>query len=303
MHETDKFEFSRSRGVVWVCDIEGSSQFLNDNASAGDLEEYLPRLHWMASNLVAAAGGKFIKWTGDGFLAWFETPLHRDLASRAFYVIDAITHLTVFSNVTQFGVKPKRKFLLRHGVAYEQDALVTRILHPSGHTTLDLTGRSVVLAFRLSGVKADFPSVVADRDVISALASGPPCATNFKSWKPTADERLRYFKGQRWGSSSLFKTTSRPAKPLSKRTLARHVKTAVASADGGEGRYAKTDLWKNLDPIILAGPDWAKAALTEYSIFVRDELLGPLREAAQSLEAAKKRGAAESRAWIRKKLH
>jgi len=33
--------------------------------------------------VVESAGGRFIKWTGDGFLAWFETPLHRELGKVA----------------------------------------------------------------------------------------------------------------------------------------------------------------------------------------------------------------------------
>lgn len=64
MAEREKFDFERSRGIVWVCDIANSSHFLNDNTSASDLEELLPRLFWLASGLIEAAGGRFVKWTG-----------------------------------------------------------------------------------------------------------------------------------------------------------------------------------------------------------------------------------------------
>jgi class 3 adenylate cyclase len=79
MPEFKEFKFSRSRGIVWVCDIVNSSKYLNDNESADDLEEFLQRSYWAAAIIVEAAGGGFIKWTGDGFLAWLETPLHREL--------------------------------------------------------------------------------------------------------------------------------------------------------------------------------------------------------------------------------
>ena len=58
------FEFSRSRGVVWVCDVAGSSSRLNSENGVEDTEAFLPRLYWTAVLAVESAGGKFIKWTG-----------------------------------------------------------------------------------------------------------------------------------------------------------------------------------------------------------------------------------------------
>lgn len=61
-HPKDRdFSFARKRGVVWVCDIAGSSRYLNDDASAQDLEDFLPRLYRTAAIMVEAAGGEFIK--------------------------------------------------------------------------------------------------------------------------------------------------------------------------------------------------------------------------------------------------
>jgi len=125
-----EFEFDRSRGVVWVCDVAGSSSRLNSDGGVEDTEAFLPRLYWTAALAVESAGGKFIKWTGDGFLAWFETPLHRDLGRTACRCLEAVWHLTLMVNVTQLGLAPKRRFKIRHGLAYEQDALLTKIIHP-----------------------------------------------------------------------------------------------------------------------------------------------------------------------------
>jgi hypothetical protein len=36
MPEFENFEFVRSRGLVWVCDLVGSSKFLNDNKTANN---------------------------------------------------------------------------------------------------------------------------------------------------------------------------------------------------------------------------------------------------------------------------
>lgn len=126
------FKFRRSRGIVWVCDVAGSSSHLNSETGVEDTEAFLPRLYWVAALAVESAGGKFIKWTGDGFLAWFETPLHRDVKKVARRCLDAVWHLTVIVNVTQLGLAPGKPFKVRHGVAYEQDALLTEITHPGG---------------------------------------------------------------------------------------------------------------------------------------------------------------------------
>jgi class 3 adenylate cyclase len=66
-----EFTFQRGRGLVWVCDLEGSTKLLNDNGAVTAIEDFLPRFHWLARAVVDAFGGQFIKWNGDGFLAWF----------------------------------------------------------------------------------------------------------------------------------------------------------------------------------------------------------------------------------------
>src|SRR6266568_880871 len=81
-----KFEARRSRGIVWVCDIESSSKYLNSNESAEALELFLQRFLFLSLIFVEAAGGGFIKWMGDGFLAGLKPPLlaHSE-SSRAKY--------------------------------------------------------------------------------------------------------------------------------------------------------------------------------------------------------------------------
>src|SRR5713101_7540083 len=113
----------RSRGIVWVCDIQSSSKYLNNDESAGALEKFLQRFLFLSIIFVEAAGGKFIKWTGDGFLAWFETPLLRDAGSIAEEVFNAAWQLSFYVNVSQLGVSAPVKFKIRHAVTMEHDAL------------------------------------------------------------------------------------------------------------------------------------------------------------------------------------
>src|SRR6266581_2491030 len=146
------FAFERARGLVWVCDVARSTSILNDDALVDALEEFLPRLYWTALQAVDAAGGIFVKWTGDGFLAWFETELERTLGKQAQAIFTAAWHLTFLINVTSLGVRAQKKMRLRHAVSYEPDALLMRIKSGDGHVAHDLLGRGVVHAFRMSSI-------------------------------------------------------------------------------------------------------------------------------------------------------
>lgn len=273
MTEFEKFEFNRSRGVIWVCDLAGSSKHLNDDQVADDLEEFLPRLYWTASMAVEAAGGRFIKWTGDGFLAWFETPLHRTLGERGATVFNAAWHLTFLTNVTQLGLRPQQRFKIRHGVAYEQDALLIEITRPGGYKSLDIVGRAVVLAFRLSGVPADFPGIVTQKDLIDASIGHSNSSLSFRKWNVNAEEKLKYFKGQRWGTTSVY-VSSGKTKKLNSKAVARLGKRAVSKAEGevalndAELKFAKAFLAR-----MRVGPDRCQDVVDEYLAFLKDAML------------------------------
>ena len=135
-----KFEARRSRGIVWVCDIESSSKYLNSNESAEALELFLQRFLFLSLIFVEAAGGGFIKWTGDGFLAWFETPLHRTLGVIASEIFNAAWMLSFYVNVSQLGVKAAVKFKIRHAVTYEHAVSSLIFLTPGTRTPLTYLG-------------------------------------------------------------------------------------------------------------------------------------------------------------------
>lgn len=288
MARAEKFEFDRSRGVVWVCDLASSSKYLNDDHAVDALEQFLPRLHWTASSAVAAARGEFIKWTGDGFLAWFPTPLHRQLGEKAAAAFEAARQLTFFVNVTQLGAKPERRFRIRHGIAYEQDALITKITYPGGFEALDLMGRAVVLAFRLSGISAGFPGIVTQKDLIDALRKHSYSRLGFERWRPSEDERLKYFKGERLGTSSVYVSVDRKGK-IGPRTALRRAKKAIAQA---EGRYVAPEMEESNAFVerffgnMLAGPAWCREAVEEAVRFVEKDLLGTVKELLPAMEKA-----------------
>lgn len=200
-----EFQFERKKGIVWVCDVKKSSSYLNSDNSVDDIEEYLPRLYWTANNIVNSFGGTFIKWTGDGFLAWFDVDLDRNKKKIANKVYKAAWHLTFLNNITQLGVKPQSKFGIRHGVTFEKDGLLFKIHEYNGNKSIDLIGRAVVLAFRLSGVEAKFPSIVTEKEIISENSS----YCNFTNWNPTENDILKFFKGERLGVDEIMITSEK----------------------------------------------------------------------------------------------
>lgn len=287
MTETEVFDFRRARGIVWVCDIVQSSKYLNDNTTTDAFELFLPRLHWLAMTVVRATGGIFIKWTGDGFLAWFETPLIRQMGEQVSAILYALWQLTAIVNVTKLGVESEATFLISHGIAFEQDALLTRITHLSGHQELDIIGRSVVLAFRLSGVHAAFPSVVTQREIAIAARDKDRDAITFTSWRPTTEERLRYFKGEKFGTANLYKSIERKPPRVSTRALLRNAKTIVAELDNSAPEIDSPHLRFSKELVLKMndGPEWAKDVLATYGGYVQDDLLGAVKKVVQFLEA------------------
>ena len=282
--QNQEFQFTRGRGLVWVCDIEGSSKFLNDNDTAAAIEEFLPRFHWIARIVVQEAQGQFIKWTGDGFLAWFPLELHRDLGEKAAIIFDMIWHLTILCNVTGLDVDSKRKFRIRHGVALEHDALITHIIQ-DGSETLDLIGRAVVLAFRLSGIKAAFPSIVTQREIIGASKKHTNAKIHFKKLKLDADERLKYFKGERWGLSTLYASVDRQPRRRGFKSTTRQIRKVISEAEKGKPiKKPSSDIADSFFFKIADGPVWSRNSANEYFRYLKEDLLGNLKSGLTLLE-------------------
>lgn len=286
MPNPERFKFQRTRGIVWVCDIEQSSKHLNSDASADALEKFLPRLHWVSTLAVHAVDGEFCKWTGDGFLAWFEVKLHRNLVARCEEVLRAAYDLTFLVNVTQLGVDTPQPIRIRHGITYEQDALVTRITYTGGLTFSDITGRAVVLAFRLTGVPSDFPNVVVQGE-LAAISKDNSALINFKHWRVSSEDNLKYFKGEAWGTSSLYVSADKKSRKYSLRTAYRKAVKVVSDVENPDAD-ANADLiarQRRFAEAMENGPAWARAVMRKQHNFLKTRLLGSLKKIIVALEA------------------
>jgi class 3 adenylate cyclase len=263
--EVLKVDEQRARGLVWACDLANSSKYLNDNRKADDLEAFLPRFLWISRVVVGAASGRFVKWIGDGFLSWFDIPLHRSLEEGALNVFFAAWHLTFAVHVSQLGLSPQQKFRIRHGITYEQDGLTMHVPRVGGgDPDFDIIGRSVVLATRLAGVDAKFPCITTQRDLANIAKKGSGLG-HYRKRAFDADERLKYFKGERWGTDQIYSSHDSGPKrqrhtPASRRKLARwagdllsKVKDTTKDIPDSRTRFALAyhDFMEN-------GPEWCQ---------------------------------------------
>ena len=287
----DKFEGRRARGIVWVCDLASSSKYLNNNESAEALEKFLERFLFMSLIFVEAAGGKYIKWTGDGFLAWFETPLYRNAGSVASRVFNAAWYLSLLVNVTQLNVESRPKFKIRHAVTYEHDGLHISLSHSNKNST-DVLGRAVVLAFRLSSIKGEFPSIVTQRGLVKESTDR---LMNFKKLSFSKEERMKYFKDEAWGISEIFISSDRPHRRVGARPNLKRIKPALALAEGQKPVSGdRAAFIGKLADELESGPEWCKEVWKTWADFIHNELFIPLKESLPKLEAQTSRQATPS---------
>jgi len=278
MEETE-FTFKRQRGIAWVCDIANSSRYLNDNKTAELIEEFLPRFHWTARVMVESAGGIFVKWTGDGFLAWFPAVLHRDLAQPARIVLNAAWHMSFLVNVTRLDVGVKEVFRIRHGVAIEHDALVTAMTSGSAQS-VDLVGRGIVLAFRLAGVTAaKFPTIATSGEVLEV--AGDFDTVNFSRWRLTSQDRLKHFKGERWGTKSLYVSIDKRTSRKSSSRLVRSSKELLHQLKNPAGTELPQDraFLASFINRMIDGPLWGRKVVCDHHKFIMENLALPLEKA------------------------
>lgn len=265
---TPQYKVRRSRGLVWVCDVAGSSRLLNRNETAAATEEYLQRFLYLSLLVVNSGGGSFVKWTGDGFLAFYETPLDRELGSVADLIFHSAWMMTFYANVTQLCSPPKEQIRIRHAVTYEKDALLIDLQHSGDMKSKDVLGRNVVAAFRMSGIPCDFPGIVTHREVLRAIddADLNP-GIRFKALPITPDMRLRFFKGEKFGSRDVYVSDDR--QPQRKKAS---LKFAQKKAQGvfrllerpdPRENPRRTAYRENFVAGMLSGPPWCRQVLEE----------------------------------------
>jgi class 3 adenylate cyclase len=287
----------RDRGVLWVCDISRSSSFINSDDLAEQIEVFLPRLHRVSSLAIQAVHGELIQWTGDGFIAWFPLEVERQLGRTCNQILEAIWHFTAFINITQLCVASSRPFRIRHGLTYEPDALVTLTTHQDGHVSKTISGRNVVLAFRLSGVEADFPNVATQQKIVQALSNRTRNLVNLKRWTLSDDQLLKYFKGQKLGTTGLYVSGRSKLSQSRADTWVTQAESLLARAESGRHRtFADNLFFENFFPDLIQskGQEWCGESLDRYVRFLKENMLGSLQKALEVINRFRAEGRSAS---------
>jgi hypothetical protein len=119
---------------------------------------------------------------------------------------------------------------------------------------------------------------------VDADANNKGSINRFVKWQVNTDERLKYFKGERWGIEQIY-TSNNAALFRNRKATLRHAKDAIDKAEGRKP-YPEEDVKfgtlfvKNM----MAGPDWCQEVLDDTLQFCKDELLGSLKSVIPILE-------------------
>jgi hypothetical protein len=180
----------------------------------------------------------------------------------------------------QLGLTPKDKFIIKHSITFEHDALITKVEHPDGHESLDIIGRAVVLAFRLSGVKSVYPHIITQGSLVPKSRGNQIKVFDFKPVTFKQIDYLRYFKGEKWGTDSIYavsksrwtKKSIAGAKDLHSILSAPQNMRPHMLSDFGitPGLIATFD---NVVNYMRSGPDWSKGLLTGFIGYFYQEML------------------------------
>jgi len=260
------YSFKRERGIVWVCDIKNSSKKLNSKRSVDNFEEYLKRFFWFSRIIINAAEGHYIKWTGDGFLAWFPCPKKRELDQITNTVIAAAYQMVFINNVTQLGISVDEHITLRNGIAFEEDALITKI-ETKNINGMDILGRNVVLAFRLSSFEHVFPNITIHGVLVSEKMKHYPSIKKIEIEKETIE---KVFKGEEYEIDNLYSldiTNSNFTK--SKKQLKENTEAIVNKIENKTSHDETNDieLVTRIQKSLKDGPKWSRDIMKEYNDF------------------------------------
>ena len=142
-----------------------------------------------------------------------------------------------------------------------------------------------MLAFRLSGITSQFPGIATQRDVVEVAGKNHWAA--FRSWKPTAEESLRYFKGENWGTKSLYTSIDSRPRIFSRKAVLKRSKAAIQNAERLISNDGPLDPFsRSLHQALLTGPTWGRGVASDYMDFVRNGLLNTLKTVVSVMERA-----------------
>ena len=128
-----------------------------------------------------------------------------------------------------------------------------------------------MLAFRLAGIKAAFPSIVTQKKIIEAM-NGREKRDTFRKLKFSHDDLLKHFKGEKWATSEIYASIEKIPKAKSALSMKRRVKKAIMKSAEAT-RRVKGHWLSSLYYEMATGPRWAQEVKNALTTFVEEEQL------------------------------
>ena len=152
--------------VVLLGDLRGFSRNYENGETI--LQEFLRRFYIISSSCVESAGGKLVKFTGDGFMSVW--PIH-DENYRQNSKICQIVEATAFTlsgivKITQLDLNIDSEIYLRQGITLETKATEIEYRHAERNFDFDYLGEKINLAFRLQYLPEKWPYLATHENFI-----------------------------------------------------------------------------------------------------------------------------------------
>jgi hypothetical protein len=145
----------------------------------------------------------------------------------------------------------------------------------SDKSATDVLGRAVVLAFRLSSIKAEFPGIVTHRELLKLVEDTG--TIHFKKLTMSKDDRLRYFKDETWGTSDIYASGGKVRRSVGLKTLIKRTKELIEKVESGNLDMKRVDFADKVLVEMASGPDWCREVQKTLDDFTKESLLGSLK--------------------------
>jgi len=139
----------------------------------------------------------------------------------------------------------------------------------------------------MSGIKASFPNIVTQRELVKARAPYRQNGTAFHRRIITKEEKLRFFKGQGWQTDQVFASIHAKGRPASIASITNLAKKVIAKTEGASAPRGEDSFGIQFLRNMKAGPSWCRTVMSKEVEFLRDGFIGPLKKLIPTLEKLK----------------
>ena len=157
--------------------------------------------------------------------------------------------------------------------------MLIKIFEDQDNYTLDLIGRAVVLAFRLSGIQTYFPGIVTEKEIVTNNSD----YGIFEQWEPSQNDILKYFKGEEHGLDSIYVSTKKEYQKLDLSSLTEKTNKTLENLKNPDIKD-ETEHIPNFIELMKEGPEWCQEIVDLETKFITEQLVNSLKKVSRLLK-------------------